>query len=176
MRHLRHTVVGAVVLLALSTAATSLPVVAETPEPAATVSVADIGTKVSLVGRLGQPLGKMMTIRGKWVKPSNFPKPGAFLFIVSHVNGKQLTQPVEFDIGQMEVVMPNGKNALPDFKRQAELDGVVWTLRAYETGRFSTTPEEYWTERGSGPRALPYWTRDFTSELVGIVQHEPRSR
>ncbi len=40
-------------------------------EPATAVSVEDIGTKVALVGRLGEPLGTMMEVRGNWAYPKN---------------------------------------------------------------------------------------------------------
>jgi hypothetical protein len=62
------------------------------------------------------------------------------------------------------------KNAIPSYEHRKPLEGVSWTLRAYETGRFNVTPLAYWKERGFGIPAPPYWAKAFTTELVGIVQ------
>lgn len=163
-----------VILLVTSAMFGASLVLAEDQPPPATVSVADIGTKVALVGRLGQPLGAMMTLRGRWAYPVESPGPvkdNSIRFTVSHVNGKQLAQPVEFNVAQIDAVSADGKSAIPGRREgQAALDGVSWTFRAYETGRFDKIPEEYWKERGTGPPGLPYWTTTFTSKLVGIVQ------
>ena len=58
------------------------------------------------------------------------------------------------------------KNAIPSYEHRKSLEGVSWTLRAYETGRFNVTPLAYWKERGLGIPAAPYWANTFQSELV----------
>jgi hypothetical protein len=63
-----------------------------------------------------------------------------------------------------------GKKAIPSYEHRKSLEGVSWTLRAYETGRFEVTPLAYWKERGLGIPAAPYSAKTFQSELVGIVQ------
>ena len=142
-----------------------------------TVSVEDIGSKVTLVGRLGQPLGKMMEVKGTWRMPDDVVKDYSLRFIVSHVNGKPLKEPVEFNVAQIDAVSKYGNTAIPKYawpiEEQSTLDGVAWTLRAYETGRIDSIPPQYWKERGTLEHARPYWTESFTSQLVGVVQ--PRS-
>jgi hypothetical protein len=145
------------------------------PEKRIEVSVEDIGTKVTLVGRLGQPLGTMMEVQGTWSYPRQRPgeppvKDDSLRFRVSQVNGKKLPQPVEFNVAQIEAATRTGKNAIPKFEELKMLDGIAWTLQAYETGRFHHVPEDYWKKLGTAPPGPPSWPRIFTSELVGVVQ------
>jgi hypothetical protein len=127
------------------------------------INVDDIGTKVTLVGRLGQPLGKMMKLRGSWKYPSGLVKDYSLRFTVTEVNGQKLPTPVEFNIAQIKASTEDDKDAIPEYERRKDLIGVAWTLNAYETGRFSVIPQ-----RGFSV-ALPYWQRPFTSEVVGTV-------
>ncbi len=127
------------------------------------INVDDIGTKVTLVGRLGQPLGKMMKLRGSWKYPDGLAKDYSLRFTVTEVNDHKLATPVEFNIAQIKARTEDDKDAIPEYKREKDLDGVAWTLNAYETGRFSVVPQ-----RGFSV-ALPYWQRAFTSEVVGTV-------
>ncbi len=52
-------------------------------------------------------------------------------------------------------VTRDGKQAIPSYEHQKALEGVSWTMRAYETGRFNVTPLAYWKERGLGIPASP---------------------
>jgi hypothetical protein len=136
------------------------------------VPVDEIGARFILMGRLGKPLGTMMTVTGKWGYPDKAVKDYSLRFTVSQVNAKRLDKPVVFNVAQIKAVSQDGKDAIPKYDAHKSLDGVSWTLRAYETGRFQGIPNEYWIERGSGRPASPYWFRTFTSELVGIVQRQ----
>jgi hypothetical protein len=127
------------------------------------INVDDIGTKVTLVGRLGQPLGKMMKLRGSWKYPSDLVKDYSLRFTITEVNDHRLATPVEFNIAQIKARTEDDKDAIPEYKHQKDLDGVAWTLNAYETGRFSVIPQHGFSV------ALPYWQRTFTSEVVGTV-------
>ena len=127
------------------------------------INVDDIGTKVTLVGRLGQPLGKMMKLRGSWKYPNGVMKDDSLWFTVTAVNGHKLATPVEFNIAQISARTDDDKDAIPEYKHQKDLDGVAWTVNAYETGRFSAIPQHGFSV------ALPYWQRTFTSEVVGTV-------
>ncbi len=127
------------------------------------INVDDIGTKVTLVGRLGQPLGKMMKLRGSWKYPRGLVKDDSLRFTVTEVNGHKLATPVELNIAQIRARSDDDKDAIPQYQHQKALDGVAWTLNAYETGRFSAVPQSGFSV------ALPYWQRTFTSEVVGTV-------
>jgi hypothetical protein len=157
-------------LLLLVCAAIALSNSAIGQESIAAVSVEDIGTRVTLVGRLGQPLGKMMEVRGTWKYPSRDVKDYSLRFHATHVNGKTLETPVEFNISQIKAVSQRGVDAIPRGEKRKALDGDIWTMRAYETGRHNAVPADYWKESGQGMPGLPYWHKTFTSELVGIAQ------
>jgi len=159
MKNYRHVAL----LMVLSAA---LPVFSADRKRTIAISVEDIGTKVTLVGRLGEPLGKLMEVKGTWGYPDARVKDYSLRFRVSHVNGKRLPKPVEFNVAQVKAATRSGKNAIPQFKDHKTLEGVSWTLRAYETGRFRGVPEELDTAAS----ASPYWWKTFTSELVGVVQ------
>lgn len=134
------------------------------------VSVEDIGTKVRLVGRLGVPLGEMMTLTGIWAFPDDNVKDASIRFTVMDVNGKRLDNPVVFNVSQMGVLSKQGENVIPPRKEHRNLDGLTWTMRAYESGRVNQIPQQYFTEIGNGPHAVPYYYGPFTSELQGALQ------
>jgi hypothetical protein len=138
------------------------------------VSVEDIGSRVNLIGRLGKPIGAMMTVRGKWHFPSEHVKDYSLRFTVSHVDGQQLDMPIEFNIDQLNVVNKNGSSAIPPLSKHEQLNGTDWTFRAFETGTIRMSPDEYWLEREA--HAMPYYFRPFTSELTGILQPQPSQR
>jgi hypothetical protein len=56
------------------------------------VLASDIGTRVQIIGRLGYPLGELVTIRGAWIRPCGLPnqpvKDDTPYFSVTSVNGK----------------------------------------------------------------------------------------
>jgi hypothetical protein len=166
------TVVVSLVLLA-ALALTRVPssALSSGPGPTTPILVEDIGTKVTLVGRLGVPLGKMMEVRGTWAYPKGLVKDFSLRFTVTHVNGKSLPSPVEFDVGLVRAVMPDRKDAIPKYEDHKRLAGSSWMLRAYETGRFYPIPMDYWRELGDETSMQPpYWTKTFVSELVGVVR------
>jgi hypothetical protein len=127
------------------------------------INVDDIGTKVTLVGRLGQPLGKMMKLRGSWNYPSGLEKDYSLRFTVTVVNDHKLATPVEFNIAQIKPRTKDHEAAIPEYKRRKDLVGVTWTLNAYETCRFSEIPSDVIAQ-------VPYWQRTFTSEVIGTVE------
>ena len=133
------------------------------------VSVDDIGEGVILVGRLKKPLGTMMTVRGKWSFPREEVKDYSLRFTISHVDGQKLKKPVELHVAQVNVVTKSGKDAIPPHDEHKQLDGMQWTIRAYETGKINHIPEDYWKELGEFLPQMPYWYREFTSELNGVL-------
>lgn len=132
------------------------------------VSVDEIDKGLVLIGRLGKPLGTLMTVKGKWSYPEEPVKDGSLRFTVSHVDGKELGKPVELNVKQLDVVTKKGSKAIPSYDGHARLAGKEWTLRAYETGSIEIMPEGYFNETPAFAR--PYYFRDFTSKLTGVLQ------
>lgn len=151
-------------------------VLAETPAVAQKavhqISVEEIGKSVVLIGRLGVPLGQKMEIVGYWNMPKLDPKDDSIRFTVTMVNQTKLAVPVEFSHEQVEFMDAEHHYVVPKDKSQKKLDGQYWVIVAYETGRINVMPIE---ELSKSPPVfqgvqLPYYTRPFTSELVGVVQ------
>ena len=131
-----------------------------------TVSAADLSSrKVVVTGRLGAPLQHMMTIRGTWHFPETYPdkavKDGSLRFRVSHVDGKELAEPVDFKKQLVHVTRFRDDDALPP------ADGATWEFRGYETGRFRERPPEYYAELGMAVQTA--WPPEFTTELEGFI-------
>lgn len=158
-------------VLAASLALFALPDSASSGDGDATVrsvDVRDIGTGVELIGRLGYPLGTFVTVDGTWRFPDQSKgatKDYSLRFIIHRVNDKPLATPVPIDIDRVSVTDQRGSSFIPPHKDHAKLDGVSWKLRAYETGRFTVVPKEYWQFRGT-PAMRSQAT--FASELVGF--------
>ncbi|MGQ0634981.1 MAG: hypothetical protein ACT4QC_10245 [Planctomycetaceae bacterium] len=156
------------------------------PKPVVTVSADDLGSgKVVVIGRLGQPLHMMMSIRGTWESPSRksgLPtKDGRLEFLVAEVNGKALDQPVAFHEEVVEVVYRKSDGKAYREKPTPK-DRVTWELRAFESGDFRIIPGAYWDDlwgetAGEVVRApaAPVYHRDrFVRRLVGVlVKSEP---
>ncbi len=101
MKTLHYTAIAACLAILISVAAQPPPTSIAAEEPTTNVSVEDIGTKVALIGRLGQPLGKTMEVKGTWRRePYLRSKDDSARFTVTHVNGKVLTNPVAFHRGR----------------------------------------------------------------------------
>lgn len=156
-------------MLALRFAAAPDAVADSTP-PVTKINVDDIGVKATLIGRLGKPLGTMVTVKGKWSYPDGRVKDYSLRFAVSHVNDEKLDEPVEFNIAQVIIKDRRGRNMIPNGEVRKQLDGRTWTLKAFETGRIHITPPEYYTAIGLGPSQTPYWASAFTSEVIGVLQ------
>lgn len=135
------------------------------PPTKSTVSVHELGKSVTLVGVLGKPLAQMMSVRGSWAYPNYTAKDNSLRFTVTHVDGRQLSEPVVFYAAQVEAVNGNREPVRPR-------DGAVWTLRAYEWGEYLRKPNEYWNEFAGGVAAgEPAWQASpFVSRLQGVLQ------
>jgi len=59
------------------------------------VNYSDIQTKVQIVGKLGLPLGQLVSVRGKWTHadPS---KPASPVFVINHVNNNVVATQIIF--------------------------------------------------------------------------------
>ncbi|MDZ4781373.1 MAG: hypothetical protein SGJ19_14060 [Planctomycetia bacterium] len=76
------------------------------PVPVASVNVQSLGRQIEVVGDLGEPLEKLLTLRGEMVAADNFahlrkskvvPDPGLYVR-VRHVNARQLEEPVVIEL------------------------------------------------------------------------------
>lgn len=138
--------------------------IGQTKDKPLTINVDDIGKSVTLIGRLGKPLGTRMEIRGRWSTPEFPVKDDSPRFTVTHIDGKKIDKPVEFNIGQIEAKIrdkaANPQDAIPNYKEWDSLEGQEWTMTAYETGYFS------WDD---GTNQVAYYTRPFTSMIEAVV-------
>lgn len=173
-RRITATSLAITFLLVVAAASRNLP--ADGKSPPLSVNVEDIGAKVQLIGRLGQPLGKMMTVSGRWfypAKPGELLKDDSMRFLVTHVNQKRLTKDVEFDVSQLHVTGHAGRKVIStDWREQEKLDGQKWTMRLYESGQLFLEPQEFRDELNLAPVQVAYFTRPFVSELHGYVVKE----
>jgi hypothetical protein len=119
---------------------------AEGGPPVQKVLATDIPERVQIIGKLRQPLGQLVTVRGRWTTP--FPsKPARPVLVVNQVNGRPLNPPVEFD--DVEPVMGEGGEIA---KRAV---GEEWELRGVETGGYVGFSDEVWGELGQPPMQRP---------------------
>ncbi|MFN7289874.1 MAG: hypothetical protein ACK5T6_04750 [Pirellula sp.] len=139
---------------------------------AQSIPVDEIGKSIQLVGRLGVPLGEKMELTGYWHFPETpQAKDGSIRFSVTSVNGKMLSQPIEFSHAQFDVTDAQHRNIIPEFKNHRELEDQVWTLIAYETGRIQMMPDEYQSKSPVFPIVgMPYYTKPFTSQIVAVLK------
>lgn len=147
-----------------------VPTIAHAEQPTVQVPVSAIGSSVSLVGRLGQPLGKMITIQGVWKMDAPVSKDGAINFHVFQVNGNRLEEPVVFHRYHCTLLNKDGSETGPTYESQQQFDGWQCTLRAYETGGIEGSPLEFYKETGGGVPQTMYDGRRFVSKIVGVVK------
>jgi hypothetical protein len=123
--------------------------------------------RATIIGYLGRPLGEVVTIRGSWHAPPKLAKDPAPIFLVTHLNGKPITPPLEFTHARVRAVHDGGRSGQDDDDRwewKAAFGGKLpppefrpgesWELAGGE--EFSTkAPVAVWDER---PVAV---SRDF---------------
>lgn len=144
--------------------------------------VQPIGTAVTLVGRLGKPLGTKLQLRGRWKvlqvqRVPNYVR-SPVRFIVFEVNGNQLAESVEFGYDQVKAdfvewptsdhrAVPTRTNAMPS--KPKRLDGEEWKITAYETGSFIAVPNEAFDKEVVFPVVYATDFNRFRSRIVGAV-------
>ena len=109
------------------------------------VHYSDIPERVQIIGKSGQPLGQLVTVRGRWAgllaKPDKACEP--IVFRVNQVNGRPLDPPAKFW-------------AKEDAEFTKKTVGEEWELRGVETGGFVGFNEEVWEELlGEPPMQRP---------------------
>ncbi len=111
------------------------------------VHYSDIPGRVQLIGKLGQPLGQLVTVRASWKAPHPS-KPGlSAVLVVNQLDGRPLDPPVEFH--DVEAVWEKSEEVT---KR---IIGQEWELRGVETGGFVGFSDEVWEEVGQPPMQRP---------------------
>ena len=161
----------ALVLVTLFMTALARPCVvsaADETSKVAAVRATDLVQTVKVIGRLGRPLGTMLTVQGTWHYPDDRVKDYSLRFTITHIDSRPLKSPIELNVAQVRAFTRDRNNAIPGYEHHRALAGVSWTLRAFETGRFNLEPAEFWKATGMG--ATAYYADTFESELVGIVQ------
>jgi hypothetical protein len=125
----------------------------ESPPTVSEVRTKDFLEKTKVIGELGQPLGTLVIIRGRWEK-SNAGKGEDYYFVISYVNGRRLNKPIEWRSSQIS----------PDYHLRKQKDyseGDRWVLRGYETGKFSgivgEAYQELWDELGKKNQEKQKW-------------------
>jgi hypothetical protein len=130
------------------------------------VFASDIGHRTVIKGRLGFPLGTVVTIRGQWerVEPAkDIPTMTSSLtFVAKEVNQTRLDEPLRF---ASDLMSPLIVGAFKDPPRHV---GDIWEVRALEAGRFLGLPDAARRELAAGTQAaaLPAHPRfGFCTEI-----------
>jgi hypothetical protein len=119
----------------------------------------DIGTRVHIIGRLGCPLGEVVTVRvefvGEEIQPGGLlPKDTLRYFQVTEVNGKRLTTPVRF--AERDFSLAGG-----DIEPLSPRKGMVWEVRGAELGQYRGMPPALGRELHSKVPAQRAYTFGF---------------
>jgi len=154
-----------------------------------TVRAEDIGKTVAIQGRLGHPLGTLITIRGRWTDPGY--KDGPILE-VDLVNGTKLDKPVMLSHGQVTQIHHGwkGRDGKPNEPWDWHFDwkgrvpsprpelGQTWEMIGVETGAFDHYSDEAWKEFGGPDIGMPYYMHDFWSrfEFIAVKIGNGKSR
>jgi hypothetical protein len=111
---------------------------------AATVNVREFGSRVQVVGRMGRPLGSVITIQGTWRAAKGTPehpvKPREPRLEVTEVDGRRLNEPVIIS-----------QEALKAFAGNIDMthgEAEVWQLRGIETCCMRGLPQRFYEEAG----------------------------
>ena len=115
--------------------------------PTRSVRYSEIPHDVAIIGKLGRPLWKLVTIEGKWMPPG-LEKPSLPpTFAVTKVNGRDVKGLIEFDVIE-PVNRVNERFA-------KSVEGEVWELRGVETGGFVGFSDEVDEDLGLQPASHP---------------------
>jgi hypothetical protein len=133
---------------------------AEDGDEVAIVKASDLLHKVQVLGNLGKPIGKIVTVRGTWHGPGQR-KSADRRFVVSHIDG-QPAQEVEFTEHEVRHVLSGGRPTEDTEKWDwvAKGKGVIktdppkavvgetWELQAFETAKVTGYPATVWEAYG----------------------------
>lgn len=103
---------------------------------------------VTILGKLGYPLGTYVQVRGKWKRHAGVLKADPVYFAITEVNGLSVHPEVEFSKGDLEA------EATED--RVRPIDQSVWELSGYETGGYIGTPRGVLDRLEEPVQIIPY--------------------
>jgi hypothetical protein len=129
-----------IAVVMLGTAGSTMADGAE-PADQTAVEASQLLVDVTIVGKLGVPLGETVTIHGNWQRSvSTSSKEPTNGFRVTHVNDKALATPVVF----AKIDLKEYHAKLTTFP----WDGDIWELQGYESGEVLGMPDQAWMELG----------------------------
>jgi hypothetical protein len=143
-------------------------------KPIITVRAQDIPQTVKILGMSGQPLGSLLTIHGKWIKPGMQEKDASLRFHVDLVNGQKPTENNDLHALQIISILPQkGRKPKPgetwDWRfdpggtepSPTPVEGETWEMMGVEKGAFESYSAEAWNEVGAIPDQKPYFMKGF---------------
>ncbi len=155
LRRLLCVTLGVIVVCILATS-TYAPGEEESP-PIQQIQADELTSKrVQIIGRLGYPLGEMLTIRGRWQRPDSLVKDNSLRFVVTEVAGEKLAASVTFHRGLVH---------LPHSTTPESLEGKPCELRGYEGGGIRGAPDEFYERPVQQPYGFGFRTNLHTASL-----------
>jgi len=85
--------------------------------------------RVTIIGALGKPVGNAVTIRGVWVLPDAQQKDQSPLFQATHLEGHELSSPINLSGSQVAPMCQQGVSGI--------VDNVAWSWRATSNGKLA---------------------------------------
>lgn len=129
------------------------------------IEAADLTSKrFQIIGRLGHPLGEMLTIRGQWQHPDSRVKDYSLRFAATEVEGEKLTASVVFERGGIY---------LPRETSPESLEGKLCELRGFEGGRFRGAPNDFYEKAVQQPHGFGFAT-EFHTASVKVIAGQPQ--
>ena len=148
----------------------------------ATVRAQDIPRSVQILGSLGQPLGRLVTIRGHWVRPGIKAKDRTLEFVVGLVNGEKPAESIVLHGLQIDSILSHhdrGSKSAPPWdwrfdKKGTEpspepVEGETWEMMGVETGHFQDYSPEVWQEIGGPTNQTPPFQRGLYTRFHFIA-------
>jgi hypothetical protein len=147
------------------------------------VRAEDIPGSVQIIGRLGQPLGTLLRVRGKWIRPGIGAKDQSLELHVELVDGKAPQAMIVFHRSLITTVAPElkwGRKSKPgdawDWKfawhgadpSPEPADGERWEMSGVETGCFNEDTEA-WRQIGRVVPPRPVYLSGFVTNFEYIA-------
>ena len=118
------------------------------------IRVSDIGDRILIVGRLGYPLGDLVTIEGEWMLPEALQrglqsKDTDLKLRVTTVNGNRLDESILIPVMWVSPIIDRQGLAV------TPKAGDVWEARGIESGRFHGIPRAVFEELYPPHKMIP---------------------
>lgn len=154
-----------------------------------TVRAHDIPQTVQIIGRLGQPLGSLLTIGGKWIRPGIQAKDRSLVFHVNLVNGREPNENIDLHSLQVRAILPHhqgGRRSKPgeswDWRfdwggsepSPMPVEGEACEMLGVETGSFDSYSGDAWREIGSPIPQTPRCMEGFVTRFEYIAVRKLR--